>query len=226
MSAAEECLYEYIEQPPTTLSCDPYSSTRLAIRCQVRVPAGSGVAIQWLKKNFVVQDMEIEIADNENKYDIESNSNAGGDVLLSRLAIESLNDTDAGMYQCVMVFANSTRLQPSQALILAIRDTYREQAACGTTTHVAMENSCATIPDTVDASQATSAATTDEEEGRGSSPEPTTPSSGSSLETALYVVVAVIVLFVLVIVSLAVTVVVLYRRRSMRSRATGKASEL
>ena len=229
----------YVEQPLTSLECNPYPNNRLILNCDVQGPVQMAFGVVWYWEP--INSPHPQRLSSTSKYDLTIRpGNVGTDSRThgSQMRVQQLNDSDAGLYYCRGNLSNGTLLTPSNKLLLAKWSVYSndlvDASDCPAEAQTTREPSCANITTDLSATVGTLSPdlATDSNGGLISppantyspslpttvtlAPTPTatpTPESSGRLRVALYAVISVIVVFCAVIVTLAVTIVILYRRK-------------
>ena len=126
------CRYQYTLQPTTSLVCNPYTTRRLIIDCEMTYSLSEQSAnIQWV---FVPDSAGSArtLSTDGVKYTISAAPTTGR--TRSQLTVSSLGLSDVGRYYCRGAFSNGTLLTRSQELTLFSQAVFDAQrlASCST----------------------------------------------------------------------------------------------
>ena len=136
-----QCQYEYTEQPPHQIQCNPYINSQLKLECTVEAPLNQFPQVVWFRSRFH-QDPEsgmdwwiMERLDGSlpgilvrEQHRLSSNSY----TMRSQLQISSLDNSDIGDYWCRIVVDGTQWLIPSDTFFLQHSSTYSQYSACTT----------------------------------------------------------------------------------------------
>ena len=126
------CRFQYTLQPTSSLLCNPYTTRRLIIDCEITYSLSEQSAnLQWV---FVPDSAGSArtLSTDGIKYTISASPTSGR--TRSQLTVNSLGLSDVGRYYCRGAFGNGTLLTRSQELTLfsqAVFDAQRS-ASCST----------------------------------------------------------------------------------------------
>lgn len=126
------CRYQYTLQPTNSLVCNPYTSRRLIIDCEITYSLSEQSAnLQWI---FVPDSAGSArtLSTDGVKYSISAAPTTGR--TRSQLTVSSLGLSDVGRYYCRGAFSNGTLLTRSQELTLFSQAVFDAQrlASCST----------------------------------------------------------------------------------------------
>ena len=126
------CRYQYTLQPTSSLLCNPYTSRRLIIDCEITYSLSEQNAnLQWI---FVPDSAGSArtLSTDGVKYTISAAPTTGR--TRSQLTVSSLGISDVGRYYCRGAFNNGTLLTRSQELALFSQAVFDAQrlASCST----------------------------------------------------------------------------------------------
>ena len=126
------CRYQYTLQPTTSLVCNPYTTRRLIIDCEMTYSLSEQSAnIQWVFVPDSAGSARTLFTDGV-KYTISAAPTTGR--TRSQLTVSSLGLSDVGRYYCRGAFSNGTLLTRSQELTLFSQAVFDAQrlASCST----------------------------------------------------------------------------------------------
>ena len=126
------CRYQYTLQPTSSLVCNPYTTRRLIIDCEITYSLSERSAnLQWI---FVPDSAGSArtLSTDGVKYSISASPTTGR--IRSQLTVSSLSLSDVGRYYCRGAFSNGTLLTRSQELTLFSQAVFDAQrlASCST----------------------------------------------------------------------------------------------
>ena len=132
MNIKPVCRYQYTLQPTSSLLCNPYTSRRLIIDCEMTYSLSEqSTNIQWV---FVPDSAGSArtLSTDGVKYTISAFPTTGR--TRSQLTVSSLGLSDVGRYYCRGAFSNGTLLTRSQELTLFSQSVFDAQrlASCST----------------------------------------------------------------------------------------------
>ncbi len=111
------CRYEYTEQPPVSLDCNPFPVSVLRVGCTISYrQTDPAVALRWLFYPNSNSQTPLIISQSTSKYTVGLITITGS--VESILQVSPLLDADIGGYACQAVFSNGTALTESQQLVL------------------------------------------------------------------------------------------------------------
>jgi len=122
------CNYQYIEQPPLyIMECNPHAAGQLNLQCTALSRDGN-FTIQWKWVPLFTHN----IVTLQDVIHLSTSNGTNTFVVVSRLKVLSLSDSDCGTYWCEIVAhnANANPLLRSNVYYLLISDAYGELPAC------------------------------------------------------------------------------------------------
>ena len=122
------CSYQYIEQPPLyTMECNPYATRQLNLRC-IALSRDGNFTIRWKWVPLFTQNI-IPLQD---VTQLSTSNSTNTFVVVSRLRVSSLSDSNSGTYWCQIVpnNANANPLLRSNVYYLLISAAYGELPPC------------------------------------------------------------------------------------------------
>ena len=122
------CSYQYIEQPPLyTMECNPYATRQLNLQC-IALSRDGNFTIRWKWVPLFTQNI-IPLQD---VIQLSTSNSTNTFVVVSRLRVSSLSDSNSGTYWCQIVpnNANANPLLRSNVYYLLISAAYGELPPC------------------------------------------------------------------------------------------------
>lgn len=152
---SSDCPYYYSEQPPQTLTCDPYATRELRLECTAYGPAGAEFHLVWLRHSTSspLQGADgAELIRSERHISILSQVQEQGDtrIIRSQLRIQLQRNASTAVraFWCSVTVAttsDSMALQtlPSEGFLLRDAARYSHLPACGDRAQSSHQEKCA-----------------------------------------------------------------------------------
>ena len=170
-----DCEFYYSEQPPVSLSCDPYEQRELKMECTVHGPVRAEFDLVWFSavlgpggagdtvrlQEILGDNPPVSMMQNSSNVTIRFQFNQVGAVksIRSRLELQlnrEISAYDTAFWCSVLARpinatddggtgSNSPRALPSEVFILRVAEVYTELPVCGSTPQSVERQKCATV---------------------------------------------------------------------------------
>ena len=150
------CEFYFSEQPPDSLSCDPYQQRQLKIECTVHGPVLADFELVWFTVRLEEGSRGLAaMVHNSSDVSIRSQLHQDGAVkrIRSRLQLQLYGDPSDTAFWCSVLArpgndtsgSEKARFLPSEAFVLRVAEVYADLPVCSDTPSSSNRPKCATV---------------------------------------------------------------------------------